>query len=154
MVGGEVREVAPELPLVGGPYVPTKPAQAAVKAVRLGQVLALGAYALGDALFASSPALLKLLARCREHRLPAGAALYLTHLGCEMAYSSGAFEVVYNGQVLFSKLREGRYPEPGEVRLRLEQALASERHRRAADSQSLVAVAAAPGEAQAAATGA
>lgn len=140
-VGAEIRETAPELPLIGGPYVPSYKVQAAVKAVRIGQVLALGAYFLGESLFASSPKLLALLGQVEENRLAAGVGLYLTHLGCEMAYSTAAFEVSYNGHMLFSKMEKGRFPQPGEIARELAQVLDSESKRRAADSHGLVTIA-------------
>mmetsp|Transcript_25908 Transcript_25908/g.75940 ORF Transcript_25908/g.75940 Transcript_25908/m.75940 type:complete len:142 (+) Transcript_25908:340-765(+) len=98
-----------------GPYVPRKSIQAAVKATRVAQVGALAAYFMGDALLQRWPRGLSLIASARENRFPCAIALYISHLACELAYSTSAFEVTYNGQVLFSKLKEGRYPQPGEI---------------------------------------
>jgi hypothetical protein len=96
-----------------------------VKAVRVAQVVAIGGYTLGESLF-SAPRALALLARAHENRFALGVALYLSHLACELAYSTAAFEITYNGHALFSKLREGRYPAPGEVAGKLRAILAAE----------------------------
>jgi hypothetical protein len=112
--------------MLAGPYVPPKSVQAAVKGVRLSQVLAVSGYTLGETLFASSPRMLDLLARAHENRFALGIALYLSHVGCELAYSTSAFEITYNGRLLFSKVREGRYPNPGEVSALLLELLAGE----------------------------
>jgi len=144
-VGDEVRHAAPELPLVAGPYVPPRSVQAAVKATRAAQVLALGAYVLGESLFASSPRLLALLAAAHANRFPLGLGAYLTHVACEMAYSTSAFEVYLNGHVVFSKMREGRFPAPGEVARRLREVAHADAKRRALDSQGLVVVEAGEG---------
>mmetsp|Transcript_9775 Transcript_9775/g.24606 ORF Transcript_9775/g.24606 Transcript_9775/m.24606 type:complete len:117 (-) Transcript_9775:247-597(-) len=95
-------------------------------AVRAAQVLALGGYLLGESLFASSPRALALLARLHEHRFALGIGLYLLHVCCEAAKSTAAFEVTYDGVILFSKLHEGRWPNPGEVAANLAAVLAAE----------------------------
>jgi len=103
------------VPLQAGPYVPAKGVQAAVKVTRLAQVGALTAYFLGESLFQPSPRLLALLASAQENRFPLAIGLYLSHLACELAYSTSAFEVTFNGKKVFSKLEEGRFPQPGEL---------------------------------------
>mmetsp|Transcript_10668 Transcript_10668/g.36237 ORF Transcript_10668/g.36237 Transcript_10668/m.36237 type:complete len:81 (+) Transcript_10668:532-774(+) len=55
------------------------------------------------------------LQAARENRVALGIGLYVSHVACEMAYSTAAFEVTYNGQSLYSKLATHRYPQQGEV---------------------------------------
>mmetsp|Transcript_8791 Transcript_8791/g.22750 ORF Transcript_8791/g.22750 Transcript_8791/m.22750 type:complete len:118 (+) Transcript_8791:423-776(+) len=95
--------------------------------MRVGQVLALTAYFFGEQLLPATPRVRALLQGAHENRFPLGLGLYVTHLGCELAYSTSAFEITYNGQLLFSKLRTGRFPQPGEIAAKLEAAIAAER---------------------------
>jgi len=60
------------------------------------------------------------------------AALYGLNVVADTLKSINAFEVVYNGQVLHSKLDSGKFPEPGAVAARLEAALAKEKPKRSA----------------------
>lgn len=57
-------------------------------------------------------------------------ALYGLNCIAQTLKSINAFEIVYNGEVLFSKLSTGRFPNPGEV----SQALRSIKHRKAKKS--------------------
>lgn len=126
-VANELRSAAPQVPLAAAAYVPPVRVQAAVKAVRAAQVVALTAYVFGEQLLPATPRVHTLLATAREQRFPLGLALYVSHLGCELAYSSSAFEVTWNGAVLFSKLKEGRFPRPGEIAEKVEAALAAQK---------------------------
>lgn len=103
------------MPLVAGPYVPGKFWQLAVKGTRAGQIAAIAAFFLGEQFLGNSPAFMGLLTSARENKIACGLALYATHFFCELVYSTAAFEITYEGKLVFSKLQSRRYPRPGEV---------------------------------------
>mmetsp|Transcript_12320 Transcript_12320/g.35443 ORF Transcript_12320/g.35443 Transcript_12320/m.35443 type:complete len:85 (-) Transcript_12320:218-472(-) len=53
-------------------------------------------------------------------------ALYGLNVVADCLKSINAFEVVYNGQVLHSKLKSGDFPQPGQVSKQLMAAMAAE----------------------------
>mmetsp|Transcript_109181 Transcript_109181/g.309528 ORF Transcript_109181/g.309528 Transcript_109181/m.309528 type:complete len:97 (+) Transcript_109181:621-911(+) len=57
------------------------------------------------------------------------AALYGLNMVADTLKSINAFEIVYNGQVLHSKLSSGKFPEPGEVTEKLAAILGKEKPR-------------------------
>lgn len=56
-------------------------------------------------------------------------ALYGLNVVADTLKSINAFEVVYNGEVLHSKLASGAFPEPGQVSRKLKDIVAKEKTR-------------------------
>lgn len=106
----------PGLKIEGGPYTPPVSVQYAIRGIRVGQA-AVGAF------FFFGEQILGALGRPTPEFMgdvPTslgihGAALYGLNCIAQMLKSINAFEVVYNGEVLHSKLSTGRFPDAGEL---------------------------------------
>jgi len=96
--------------------VPPKTVQYIAHAIKLLQGFALLFYFFGEQVAASlRMPIPSILIQMRENKVACGAALYLSHLASSSMVSINAFEVTYNGQFLWSKLKSGSFPPPGEV---------------------------------------
>jgi len=106
----------PGLKIEGGPFTPSAYVQYAIRAVRAGQVAVGIFFFFGD----------QILGMFRRPRfefmndMPTsmavhGGALYGLNCIAQTLKSINAFEVTYNGNVVYSKLSSGRFPEAGDL---------------------------------------
>lgn len=124
----ELQRQFPGLKIEGGPYTPPKWAQYGVKASRVAQS------GVGVFFFFGEQILAKLgqepfgfMAETHTNLAVHLGALYGFNVIADMFKSINAFEVVYNGEVLHSKLATGAFPAEGQVSRRLQEVLAKER---------------------------
>jgi len=76
-----------------------------------------------------------MLQRTQDNPLLAIAALYGLDVVAQTLKSINAFEITYNGHVLHSKLKSGKFPQPGELIASLKQ-IKEREQRRPADKSS------------------
>jgi len=129
----ELQQRFPGLKIEGGPYAPPVLVQYGIRAVRVAQG------ATGIFFFFGEQILAKLgrppfdfMGELHTNIMVHVGALYGLNVVADTLKSINAFEVVYNGEVLHSKLASGQFPEPGVVSQKL-QALIAKEKREAAD---------------------
>ena len=66
------------------------------------------------------------VSQMHENKLLAAAGIYAIDVVAQTLKAINAFEVTYNGQLLHSKLKSGRFPDAGDVVARLRQAMVTE----------------------------
>lgn len=116
----------------GGPYTPPVAVQYGIRAVRVAQGATGVFFFFGEQILAKlgrSP--FEFMGEMHTNLIAHLAALYGLNLVADTLKSINAFEVVYNGQVLHSKLSSGKFPEPGEVAEKLAAVVAKARPRAA-----------------------
>lgn len=118
----ELAQDFPGLKLEGGPFVPSKHVQWAINGVRLAQGAVGIFFFFGDQIlgkFGQQP--FEFMEDMPQRIMYHGGALYGLNCIASMLKSINAFEITYNGEVLFSKVASGRFPNPGEVAAKLRQ---------------------------------
>lgn len=90
--------------------------QYGIRAIRVAQASVAAAFFLGDQLFAlvGRPAP-SMVAQMHDNKFVTAAGVYGLDVLAQTLKSINAFEITYNGQVLHSKLKSGRFPEPTEL---------------------------------------
>lgn len=123
----ELQQQFPGLKIEGGPYTPPAWVQFAVRAVRVAQV------GVGVFFFFGEQLLGKLgrgpfdfMGETHTNIMVHLGALYGLNVVADMLKSINAFEIVYNGNVLHSKLSSGKFPEAGEISKRLRDVMAKQ----------------------------
>jgi len=117
----ELQRSFPGLEIEGGPFTPPVYVQYGIRAARAGQIGVGIFFFFGDQI-------LKMLGRqpfdfLEEMPQKIGAhvaALYGFNCIVDTLKSLNAFEIIYNGHVLHSKLSSGGFPEPGELTRKLQ----------------------------------
>lgn len=124
----ELQRQFPGLRIEGGPYAPPIAVQYGIRAVRAAQA------ATGVFFFFGEQILSKLgrepfefMGELHTSIMVHVGALYGLNVVADTLKSINAFEVVYNGQVLHSKLASGGFPEPGVVAKKLQDIIAKEK---------------------------
>lgn len=123
----ELQQQFPGLRIEGGPYTPPAFVQYGVKAVRFGQFGVAVFFFFGEQLLTSLG--LPPFGFMGETHTNLGvhiAALYGLNVIADTLKSINAFEVVYNGKVLHSKLSSGKFPEAGQITQHLAEIIAKE----------------------------
>lgn len=112
----------------GGPYTPPAFVQYGVRAVRVGQIGVAVFFFFGEqilAKFGHEP--FEFMSETHTNLAVHIGGLYGLNVIADTLKSINAFEIVYNGKVVHSKLSSGKFPEAGEVSQKLAEILASER---------------------------
>lgn len=100
----------------GGPYTPPAAVQYGIRAVRVAQGATGVFFFFGEQILAKlGRPPFEFMGEMHTNLIAHVAALYGLNMVADTLKSINAFEVVYNGQVLHSKLSSGKFPEPGEV---------------------------------------
>lgn len=110
----------PNLEIEGGPFTPPVYVQYGIRAARAGQI-GVGIF------FFFGEQILKMVGRPpiefleeMPQKIAAHvAALYGFNCIADTLKSLNAFEIIYNGHVLHSKLKSGGFPQPGELTKKL-----------------------------------
>lgn len=94
--------------------------QYAVRALRASQVGVVALFFLGEQFFSyfGRPAP-QLVRQMNENRMLTAAGVYGIDVVAQTLKAINAFEITYNGNVLHSKIKTGRFPNPGELSARL-----------------------------------
>jgi len=124
----EIIEQFPEVKIEGGPYTPPAFVQYGVRAVRVGQIGVAAFFIFGEQILAKlghEP--FEFMSETHTNLAVHIGGLYGLNVIADMLKSINAFEIVYNGKVVHSKLASGKFPEAGEVSQKLGEMLASER---------------------------
>jgi len=94
--------------------------QYTLRGLRTAQVGVVAFFFLGEQFFSyfgrRSP---QILGQMHENKLLTAAGVYGIDVVAQTLKAINAFEITYNGQVLHSKLKSGRFPNPGELSARL-----------------------------------
>jgi len=115
------------LKLEGGPYTPPQSVQYAVRTVRAAQLSTVLLYFFGSQLFhALKRPLPGFVESTHANPLLAVGGVYGLDVVAQTMKSINAFEITYNGHVLHSKLKSGRFPKPAELVDKLKAIRASE----------------------------
>jgi len=111
----------PALKIEGGPYTPPQAVQYGIRAVRFAQAGVAVGFFFGEQLFGlvGRPAP-PIISQMHENKLVTAAGVYGLDVIAQTMKSINAFEITYNGQVLHSKLKSGRFPEPSELVAKLQ----------------------------------
>lgn len=123
----EVQRHFPGLKIEGGPYTPPKWAQYGVKAARAAQGGVGIFFVFGEQILqklGQEP--FSFMAETHTNLAVHLGALYGFNVIADMFKSINAFEVVYNGEVLHSKLSSGGFPAEGDVSRKLREVLAKQ----------------------------
>jgi selT/selW/selH-like putative selenoprotein len=124
----ELMEQFPGLKIEGGPYTPPAYVQYGLRAVRFSQVLVGIFFFFGEQILgALGHQPFDFMSETHTNLGVHIAAMYGLNVIADLLKSINAFEIVYNGKVLHSKLTDGKFPEPGQVSNKLKDALASEK---------------------------
>lgn len=120
----ELQSKFPGLKIEGGPYTPPVAVQYGIRAVRVGQA-AVGIFFLfGDQILQGlGRRPLDFMEEMHTKVMYHIGALYGLNLIADTLKSINAFEVVYKGKVLHSKLQSGDFPQPGQVSSQLSAAM-------------------------------
>mmetsp|Transcript_136663 Transcript_136663/g.237658 ORF Transcript_136663/g.237658 Transcript_136663/m.237658 type:complete len:133 (-) Transcript_136663:73-471(-) len=121
----ELQQQFPGLKLEGGPYTPPASVQYGIRAVRVGQVGVGIFFFFGEqilAAFGRQP--FDFMSEMHTNLAVHIGALYGLNVIADTLKSINAFEIVYNGEVLHSKLSSGKFPDSGEVSRKLKEAMA------------------------------
>lgn len=119
----ELQRDFPGIKIEGGPYTPPVAVQYGIKAVRAGQAAVGIFFFFGEQILAAAgrPPLDFMKEEIHMRIMYHLGALYGMNVIADMLKSINAFEVVYNGHVLHSKLSSGSFPEPGLVSRKLQE---------------------------------
>lgn len=133
----ELQQRFPGLKIEGGPYTPPAFVQYGVRAVRFGQAGVAIFFFFGEQMLAALGRqpfdfMEEMHTKVAVHI----GALYGLNVIADLLKSINAFEVVYNGQVLHSKLSSGKFPDEGQVAQKLRDALVQEKNAREASPSS------------------
>jgi len=114
----------PTLKIEGGPYTPPQTVQYGIRAIRAAQLGVAATFFFGEQLFglvgrAPPP----FVGQMHENKFVTAAGVYGLDVVAQTLKSINAFEITYNGQVLHSKLKSGRFPEPVDLIARLNQVM-------------------------------
>lgn len=129
----ELQQEFPGLKIEGGPYTPPAAVQYGVKAVRFGQFGVAVFFFFGEQILAKlgrEP--FEFMMETHTNLMAHMGALYGLNVIADTLKSINAFEIVYNGQVLHSKISSGGFPEAGQVSRKLQHILAKEAQSRTA----------------------
>lgn len=100
--------------------------QYGIRAIRFAQAGVAATFFLGDQIFGAlgrrSP---QFVGQMQENKMLTAAGVYGLDVVAQTLKSINAFEVTYNGQVVHSKLKSGRFPETAELVAKLTEVLAS-----------------------------
>lgn len=108
----------------GGPYTPPVAVQYGIRAVRVGQAAVGIFFFFGDQILNTlGRPRLEFMEEMHTKVMYHIGALYGLNLIADTLKSINAFEVVYNGKVLHSKLHSGDFPQPGQVSGQLKAAM-------------------------------
>lgn len=114
--------------------------QYAIRGVRAAQVGTAIFFFFGEQLFGSlrrrPPAL---LAQMHENKLLTAGAVYGMDVIAQTMKSINAFEITYNGHVLHSKLKSGRFPDPGQLIASLQKVMPEQQPAPAAEAAAAAA---------------
>jgi selT/selW/selH-like putative selenoprotein len=118
----------PGLKVEGGPYTPPVAVQYTVRAVRAAQVGVGLFFLFGEQIFAKlgKPAP-PVYYQMHDNKLIAAGGIYALDVMAQTAKSINAFEITYNGNVLHSKIKSGKFPAPAELTQSLRQIMAKEK---------------------------
>ena len=118
----------PGMKIEGGPFTPPAWVQYATRAVRVTQVAAAGFFFFGEQIFGKlgrrPPAIYE---QMHENKLVTAGAIYGLDVVAQTFKSINAFEITYNGNVLHSKIKSGKFPAPAELTQSLRQIMAKEK---------------------------
>eukprot|EP00735_Rhodelphis_limneticus_P015228 TRINITY_DN9416_c0_g1::TRINITY_DN9416_c0_g1_i1::g.237::m.237 TRINITY_DN9416_c0_g1::TRINITY_DN9416_c0_g1_i1::g.237 ORF type:complete len:132 (-),score=6.70,sp/Q9STZ2/SELT_ARATH/33.33/7e-17,Rdx/PF10262.4/4.1e-08 TRINITY_DN9416_c0_g1_i1:294-689(-) len=111
----------PELNVVGTEYLPSRPRQITAQLLGYGQIATWVVTFWGDTLFpvmgVTPPSFYQ---HMKDNKLQTFLASWiLGNAGSQAMMSTGAFEIMYDGQIVFSKLDTGRLPSLEEVVTRI-----------------------------------
>jgi len=124
----ELQQQFPGLRLEGGPYTPPAYVQYGIKAVRASQAMVAVVFFFGEQIFgALGRRRPEFMTDTQQNVLVSGGVFYGLNCIAQVLKAINAFEVIYNGQVLHSKLSSGKFPTPGEVSRKLQQLKSRER---------------------------
>lgn len=128
-------ELGPDLEVLGSQYPPAPWRASLAQGAGLVQMAALGGVMFGERLFEAAgvqPVPQWYADNVAANRFGAGIGVWLVgNMASNQLISTGAFEVYYDGTLVFSKLETGRMPTAGE----LLDALGGRRQSAAADGQ-------------------
>lgn len=114
--------------LEGGAYTPPQAVQYSIRAVRVAQASAAILYFFGSQIFGAvkrpPPGFVEAM---HANPLLAIGGVYGLDVVAQTMKSINAFEITYNGHVLHSKLKTGRFPQPAELVKALNDIRASEK---------------------------
>jgi len=120
----ELQQAFPDLKIEGGPYTPPATVQYGIRAVRASQAAVGIFFFFGDQILgALGRPPLECMSEMHTRIMYHVGALYGLNVLADTLKSINAFEIVYNGQVLHSKLQSGNFPVPGQVSAQLRQVL-------------------------------
>jgi len=112
----ELQQQFPGLKIEGGPYTPPVMVQYGVRAVRVAQAGVAVVFFFGEQLLASlGKEPFDFMRETHTNLAVHIGALYGLNVVADTLKSINAFEIVYNGHVLHSKLSGGGFPEAGQV---------------------------------------
>lgn len=123
----ELQQQFPGLRIEGGPYTPPVAVQYGVRAVRVAQAGVAVLFFFGEQLLAKlgrEP--FEFMHETHTNLAVHFGALYGLNVIADTLKSINAFEIVYNGHVLHSKLANGGFPDAGQVSNKLRDVLAKE----------------------------
>jgi len=120
----ELQQNFPGIQIEGGPYTPPVSVQYGIKAVRASQAMVGVFFFFGEQILAAAGRQPFDFMKEEMHTkiMYHLGALYGLNVIADMLKSINAFEVIYNGKVIHSKLESGSFPEPGTVSQKLKQA--------------------------------
>lgn len=114
----------PGLNIEGGPYTPPAAVQYGIRAARVAQVGVGVFFFFGEKILASmGRPPFEFMGEITSNVMVHAGALYGLNLIADTLKSINAFEVIYNGQVVHSKLKSGGFPEPGVLGRNLREAV-------------------------------
>ena len=118
----------PGLKIEGGPYTPPPYIQHTIRALTGVQMLVPGLYFFGEQLFGLiGRAPPEVVASMHANPIMALGAFFGVHALQSTLKSINAFEITYNGNVLHSKIKSGKFPAPAELTQSLRQIMAKEK---------------------------
>lgn len=123
----ELQQQFPGLKIEGGPYTPPVYVQYGVRAVRASQFGVALLFLFGESLLAKlgrEP--FEFMLETHTNLAVHLGALYGLNVVADTLKSINAFEVVYKGNVIHSKLAGGGFPAPGQVSKRLREIMAKQ----------------------------
>lgn len=112
------------------PFAPSRQVQHCIRALRFGQIAVVVSFVFLEPIldmFGRLP--FEFLKDLSSNVIVHGGIFYCFHFVVR-TIESNAFEVTYDGQVLYSKISTGRFPEPGELTRKLRAVGASARSAR------------------------
>merc|ERR1719313_828029 len=123
----ELQSQFPGLKIEGGPYTPPVYVQHGVKVVRAAQAAVGVFFVFGEQILgALGRRPFEFMEETHTNLAVHLGALYGLNVIADTLKSINAFEIVYNGEVLHSKLSSGSFPEPGQVSKKLHAIMSKE----------------------------